>query len=167
MKKTTAPKVPYIITTDGWISLVIPAAQARLTTARGGEKASGPVPRNVFDAWCKLVVLRAPGPVTPSPNLTDGQNKAIAEIMNQPKGTLGFDRRRLIQGFLDHLEAIWPGHSTPVEIPVFTPGQDVAFDFGPRKGPDKGKVEKVKGASVVVRFEREGLISMSALTLAR
>jgi hypothetical protein len=71
-----------------------------------------------------------------------------------------------IQGFLDRLEAIWPGHSTPVEIPVFVVGQDVTFNFGARKGLDKGKVEKVKGANVTVRFQREGLISMTAILLA-
>jgi hypothetical protein len=164
--KKTTPKAPYIITTHDWISLVIPAQQARLTTARGGERASGPVPRNVFATWCRLTEC-APGPVAPSPKLTDAQNKAVSEIMGQPKDALGFvTTGARIQGFLDRLEAIWPGHSTPVEIPVFVVGQDVTFNFGARKGLDKGKVEKVKGANVTVRFQREGLISMTAILLA-
>lgn len=105
----------------------------RLTGSYRGERAAGSIPLNVFDAFSKAV-------------------------HNKEYGATYGDR---VQRFADEIDKIWPEWNVPPR--TFAVNEEVVFDFGKRRGgTDKGIVTKVKGTSVTVKWQRMGLVGLTA-----
>lgn len=104
----------------------------RLTASYSGCKASGSIPQAVFDAFCKATDL--------------SQGVSIIQA---------------IEKFAEDIDTIWPQWNNPPKS--YAPNQIVKFDFGKRRGGmDAGKVVKVRGTSVTVQWDRNGLIGLTA-----
>ena len=68
--------------------------------------------------------------------------------------------------FVADIDTLWPEWNVPPK--TFEIGQEVSFDFGPRRGGvKKGKIEEKKRTTYTVRFEGMGLIGMAGDLLAR
>ena len=106
----------------------------RLTASFSGEKASGAVPMEVFDRWSAAIR-----------GVTEGK-------------TLG----QAIREFVANIDTIWPAWSAP-PAKVYSPEEEVSFDFGKRRGGvKKGRIVKKTRTGYQIRFEGMGLVSMSA-----
>jgi hypothetical protein len=104
----------------------------RLTCSYSGEKASGAIPYNVFKEFSNRI-----------------RAKSDVKIGDR------------VQQFVDEIDTIWPEWNRQPR--KFQVNENVVFDFGKRRGGmDKGVVTKVRGTSVTVRWERNGLIGMTA-----
>ena len=125
----------------------------RLTVSFNGEKAAGAVPHNVWATWTVLHQRKLPSAATAA-TLTDAQKAFLAGPLPEING-------ERVQAFVDQIAALWPEWN--VAPPAFTVGQRVKLDFGPRRGGvDEGTVTAKVRTSYTVRWDRSGLIRVSA-----
>ena len=124
----------------------------RLTVSYSGEKAAGAVPHNVWLTWTVLH-QRLPMSAATAAKLTNAQKAFLASPLPAAVG-------ERVKAFVDQIDALWPEWNAAP--PAFTIGQRVKFDFGPRKGTDEGTVTAKARTSYTVRWDRNGLVRVSA-----
>jgi hypothetical protein len=147
MRMKNAKPTPKIINNHDYIRVSF-GNNRNLTVSWSGERASGAIPREVFEFWSECRLMKP---------------EALAKI-----GFLPTDKpsiKDIVDAFVMFTDEIWPTWYVPPVVPRV--GDPATYNFGNRRGGvDKGVVVKVRGTSVTVKFERMGLVSMAADLLA-
>ena len=130
-----AKPIPRLNTQHDFISIDFGNGR-RLTTSYGGQKATGAVPRVVFDAFCAMI-----------------KAKAVEGVVDVTFGVR-------VQKFADNIATIWPDWNKAPK--TFKVGDTVSIDFGKRRGGiDTGKVYKVSRTNYFVDWQRSGKIGVT------
>ena len=127
---------PTIITTHDYVTVNFGNGR-RLTGSYGGEKATGAIPKHVWQAWLAL--------------------------LDNPADTRTLGER--IQKFVDDINSLWPEWNVPPK--TFNVGDTVKMDFGKRGGMDTGTIIKKAHTNYTIRFEKHGLVGINGDLLSR
>lgn len=130
MATKTKTAYPKITTQHDWISVDFGNGR-RLTASRSGEKGTGLMPREVFDAWVKMV--------------------------NTPDGTSLGER---IAKFAADIDSIWPDWRVGPKTFHLGDTVRYDFGPR-RGGMQAGKIVKVLRTNYTVRFDGMGLVRIS------